>query len=295
MAHALSVITDDRYAPYTEVLLKSLDRAYPRHPDTVILGIDLSEDWKTRLLRYGRTRFVALPETERLKGPLLKDDRVSSAEAVYAGSFFWKHGFPEYDRMAKLDADMLVLGSLDELWSNERFLMIRDAYAGPRLIFRVPNDPAVIALMQTDGLTPPTQLGNGGMYVLPRQLRTREEYERLVSLTRRYGPHVMWAEQSILNLWMAMHGITPVNDRTLNFQERFFWRYLLIDRTRIKILHMNSLPYGRARLFLLKAAYHLLPSLPGTILYLMIHLLITPWVKVWWKITKITRGFRPVE
>ncbi len=292
MPHAFFVPTDDRYAPYAELLLKSLDRSYPDHPDVLLIGVDLSETWKTRLLQYINTRFVALPEAARLTGPLVKNDSRTNAEAMYAEMFLWQHGFPEYDRIAALDADMLVLGPLDALWEGDTVAVIEDVYRGRQVIFWNPDDPAVQALLTADRIMSPQRLANCGMIVVPKHLRTPNEYAKIRNLIDRYGPHVIWGEQSILNLWMAGHGIEPIPDRTLNFQERFFLRHLLTDRKQIRILHMNSLPHGRTRLFLLRCAYHLLPSLSGTVLYLMIHLAVTPWVKVGWKIAKISRRLR---
>jgi hypothetical protein len=84
------------------------------------------------------------------------------------------------------------------------------------------------------------------------------EAERLAT---RYGPFLMWGDQSVFNLWLARNALRPVRDFRFNYQVR-----LILERRECnlyrhaKVLHFNGQGAAMPLLMALASAIIRLPG-----------------------------------
>ena len=57
---------------------------------------------------------------------------------------------------------------------------------------------------------------------IPQKYRTKENYDYLVYLTKRYFRYLKHDDQSVINMWMWKNAISPTNKIEYNYQVRFF-------------------------------------------------------------------------
>ena len=186
----------------------------------------------------------------------MRHDASMDRPIMYARWAAFTSAFDAYDTILYLDVDTLVLAPLDDLLAADGPLAFEEAYPHVEtLIFRDPEDPDLGELLRADGLGDwHWQVANAGVIALPRRCRRIEHLAEADRLARRYAPHLMWGDQSLLNLWLACNGLRAVHDFRFNYQvrlilerrERHVYRYA-------KILHFNG--QHQAMPFLMVLAY----------------------------------------
>jgi hypothetical protein len=117
-------------------------------------------------------------------------------------------------------------------------------------------------LLEEEGLagwrSPPA---NAGVVVFPRRFRTREQYAELARLTVRYGPHLRWGDQSVLNLWLARNRISPAAGVEFNYQLRLIYDVRARRECQhARVVHFNG-QHGQAPL-LMALAYRVIRGVP---------------------------------
>lgn len=264
--HALLVTVDAAYAGILNLFLKCLQRYYPDHPRLIVC----TSGWTPELFQPFCRQFPLLEWLDAAdlrfpKGPPPVGHIPSMDRPVmYARWAALTSRFDAYDTVLYLDVDMLVLGPLDELFTADRLLAFEEAYPHRNtLVFRDPADERLRQMLVKDGLGDENwqAAANAGVLALPRRYRTQEQLAEVERLAERYGPYLMWGDQSVLNLWLARNGLRPVRNFRFNYQVRLIperrERNVYADA---KILHFNG-QQGET-LYLMALSYALATFVP---------------------------------
>lgn len=247
MKHAIFLSIDRRYFPFALLYLESLDRHFPEHPDVLLHHHDLEPGQLPALARFARVRPVAVDveAMRRWPGITLSGQGVfEGASACYARYWAWSDLYDEYDNLLYMDVDVLVLGPLDGCLSGDRFRIGREAYQRFDKYFRKPDDPAVLALLEEDGIRLDGVNRNAGVMLIPRRYRSREAFAELVGITRRYLGHLSMADQTVINLWMHKHRVeTEPLGAEYNFLPGFLGEKVCspLELSRIRVFHFAGL------------------------------------------------------
>jgi hypothetical protein len=209
---------------------------------------------------------VDVANLEWTAGPPMQHREEFDHSVMYARWAALTVRFDRYDQILYLDADTLVLEPLDALLDSEQLVAFEELFPHKKnLVFNDPNAPGLKALLAADGLGDHDWniAANAGVIVLPRSVRTPGHLAAAERITRQYAPHLMWGDQSLLNIWMARYRLGVTHDCRFNYQLRLVLR----DHAHccpfrdVKILHFNG--QRPDRLFLMALAFLMMTSVPG--------------------------------
>ena len=267
MTAAVLVTVDDRYADPLHLFLGSLHRHYPRHPDVLVCTADWSAALHDRFRRlFPFVTWIDVADLEWNTGPPMKHEEAFDRSVMYARWAAFTSRFDQYDRILYLDADTLVLEPLDALVNSSQMVAFEELFPHKTtLVFTDRTDAALQALLTADGLDDHDWniAANAGVIVLPRSVRTPEHLAAAWRITSRYARHLMWGDQSLLNVWMAQYRVAVTHDCRFNYQLRL----LLEDRRRccpfrdVKILHFNGQRHDT--IFLMAVAFLMTTAVPA--------------------------------
>lgn len=266
MPNAIAVALLANYYPILVLFLESMKRSFPAHPEIVVCQKGFSpaqiEFLKTR---FSRLRIVDLTQHKFLKGPAMLNRTHYDLDAFYARFLLWTDVFADYDKVLYVDIDAFITGSLDPLFASNELLCFEESYSGPKPLFYDASDPALLQLLKEDGLTQlPEHPGNAGVLLIPRRYRAPEQLAELSRLLERYSKHLIWGDQSLINLWMARIGVRPIHDYRFNFQVR------LLEQKRegaayrdVRFFHMNGWNHLKCMEYLVQTAFVFFFLIPG--------------------------------
>jgi lipopolysaccharide biosynthesis glycosyltransferase len=241
---------DEGYARAAGVMIRSVARTLRPGVRGVahVVGLDLTEESRARLLGCGsdalEIRMVDF-DPAWLEG--LPEPRPGEAHlnaTVYICMLADRFLPPEVERYVKLDCDMIVRSSVDEL----AFADIGDAIVGGVRDFYIP------AAAMKGGVSQWRRLGldsrgpyvNGGMMVVDRPSWVAKDIEaNSLRYLHEYREHVQFLEQEALNVTLAGHWM-PLHPRW-NFQvmlDEFVkngegWVYAFVDGTELDEARAN--------------------------------------------------------
>ena len=251
--HAIVLSIDCNFYGPATLCLRSLARAFPNHPQVIVLCQDVTPAMRRRLELDFRaeTRDAVLAPEEY--GPLMQHlDQTLNASSFYARLRLWSEEFDSFEMLLFLDADMLIVRPLDGLFSGTEFFAVEDFLFSDEVIFPRPLTPAIEALLIEDKIEVPKTQANAGVFVLPRALRGKAQHRELLALLNRYATHSRYADQSIINLWMAKHHIAPVPEFDFNMQTNVVLRAPLASFDDVAILHLSAIPNPAMRLAMMR-------------------------------------------
>lgn len=267
MTAAVLVTVDARYADPLQLFLGSLHRHYPRHPDVLVCTAEWSATLHDRFRRlFPFVTWIDVADLDWNTGPPMKHEQEFDRPVMYARWAGLTSRFDRYDQILYLDADMLVLEPLDALVNSCQMVAFEELFPHKTtLVFTDRTVAALQTLLTADGLDDHDWniAANAGVMVLPRSVRTPEHLATARRITRQYAPHLMWGDQSLLNVWMARYRLAVTHDCRFNYQLRL----LIEDHTRccpfrdVKILHFNG--QRPDSLFLMAVAFLMVTSVPG--------------------------------
>ena len=267
MTASVLVTVDARYADPLHLFLGSLHRNYPHHPDVLVCTTEWSAALHDRFRRlFPFVTWVDVADLEWNTGPPMKHLEEFDRSVMYARWAALTSRFDRYDQILYLDADMLVLEPLDALVNSCRMVAFEELFPHKTtLVFTDRSDAALQALLAADGLGDHDWniAANAGVIVLPRSVRTAGHLDTAQRIARQYAPHLMWGDQSLLNVWMARYRLGVTHDCRFNYQLR-----LLLEDHRsccafrdVKILHFNG--QRPDTLFLMAVAFLITTSVPA--------------------------------
>lgn len=240
MNNCIFTVVDVNYEKYARACFNSIVENYPQHPEVLIYYEELSDDFKSFVEGLDNFRLV-YKETFDING--LNLGPVGN-KIVYKRYLLWTHEFDSYDTVLHLDVDTLVLDSLDDLFSEDQFLIFNnnEILEGVDLINR--SQEAQFALnrfgIEYDVFNPPP-FANAGIFTIPKKYRNKEQLFNLISISKNLSPYLKYADQSAINLWMILNAINVSNKIEYNFQPHFFNydtnEYALED---VKIVHFAA-------------------------------------------------------
>lgn len=282
--HVIFASVNRRFLEYAQCFLKTLQIAYPEHPEVHLYHTDLNQNECSQLSKMGRVKTVKIGFKDFKSGPAMASHHAKFADPriSYSRFLIWTRRFEDYETVVHLDTDLIVRGSLEPLFHTDKFLIFPETYTGKDAIFYNSTEPKLVAMLKEDGIAPPSRAANAGIFSVPRALRTEENFDQLMQLIDRYDAHIKWSDQSILNLWMAKKGIALTDDFTFNFQHRLLNTNKTGEVTNAKIFHLNGVDLAY-RLFLMKALSQLHRSPGGWTIYKLLDKICQSLLKLWRK------------
>lgn len=242
--NAVYICFDDAFFIWAKSCINSMRSNWPNHPKLLIdyLGS------RPEVLDY-----LDMPDVEALNAidtPGFTETLPSGPVAdriVFMRFRLWSEEFDRYDRILHLDADTLILDSLDDLFSSEHPFFVSNHERTPYVRIFHPDyatSSALNTLLREDGISYPDamdDMANAGVFLLPHRFRAPEERRQLEYLANRYGRYLAFADQSLLSLWLLTLGITPKNSYAYNYQPPFFTDpSVSCPFDEIRILHFSS-------------------------------------------------------
>lgn len=216
--HTIATVVDDRYYKYIIPWLNSIIRNYPAYPHILIYYTNLNKDQLEYLSSFERISLREINLEKNAIGPTT--DRMSSQ--AYAKYLYFLDN--KYDKILHIDPDALVLKPLDELFNyNDFFSVICINTTTLRKIKSISRKIILKAMLLQNGLVQNSRyIMNTGVLLIPQKYRTKENYDYLVYLTKRYFKYLKHWEQSVINMWMWKNNIRPTDKIEFNYQARFF-------------------------------------------------------------------------
>lgn len=248
-ARAIYCSINKKYMRFAVLFLKSLREHYPEHPPVILLHVDLTQDDILQLAEFPgvSVREIRLEDFSNFSLPdsirgSIHSYRDVDPRTIFARFLLWKPDLDNFDKVLFLDVDIIVVGKLDAMFAGEVPVFTRETYEDGRVNFSDHQAADLVSLLKEDQI----ELGpsaNAGSFMLPRRVRTDENFDLLMRLATRYEAHLAFGDQSVLNLWLWKHGIRFQADYRWNFQIR------LIDRIRSRELlrpDCNAFGLGQA-------------------------------------------------
>lgn len=228
MNNAIFIIVNSHHFHYAIAFLNSLVENWPNHP-TILCNhtADLNQEQLKRLASYDKLslHLLELKPEEIGNRPVHKSDGMLVA---YGKFRLWSNLYEAFDTLLFLDVDTLVLKPLDDLIQEQDFKIFR---AEHRL--QLYGDPDEIRTkLSEDGLLDYFNANlvhegigaNTGVMVIPKPIRTQDNYECLLSLLDRYKAYdKWWADQSTINIWMLKKNIPRPSNTELRYNFLTFY------------------------------------------------------------------------
>lgn len=253
-SRAIAVNIGSNYFDITKIWLGSLKRNYPEHPVVVILYRGLSTEQKQYFENTAAVRIVDVDSCEYKTGPNMLNMEQYDSKVFYARFLIWTDLFSEYDKVLYMDVDCLVMAPLDSVFEKGDFVIFQEAFKTDDSVLLEQNSPLIQnKLVEDDIAQLPNPAGNAGLFVVSKELRSPEQLQLLHSLQDRYHEHLIWGDQSVINLWMSKLDLKPIHDFRFNFQIRLF------DQKReygayktMHLLHFNGMNTSNYLLLMMK-------------------------------------------
>lgn len=249
MKNAIYIAIDNNFERYARACFNSIEKNYPNHPDILIFTHEkLNEKFETYINTLNNFYIKQFPKKETFEnlGPV-------GNSIVYDKYILWTDIFDEYENILHLDADILVLKPLDDLFNYGEFTIFNnneilesvnilnnfpiDIELKYEIIKRINDKNISFKLLNNEKI----KMCNGGVFLIPKKYRTEKNYNELIDITIRYNNNLQYADQSAITLWCYFNNIDISDNIEFNFQPHFFNyennKYELDD---IYIIHFAS-------------------------------------------------------
>jgi len=237
--NAIFMSIDQRFLQCVRICLSSMEYFYKNHPEIIVYHTDLTDIQIVELSKI--TSNISFIKNHCKKaGPVM--DHLTwtvNPNVFYARFLLWKDPkFNEYNNILHLDADTIILWSLDSLFKKKKFFMVKEAYLWDDQLFYDFNDKELSKKISKDWIDIENREWNAGVFLLPKDLRTDENYNELIKILDDYWKRIKRADQSIINIWMYKHNFRLSSLYKYNYQHRLLIRKWWIGKT-TKIIHFN--------------------------------------------------------
>lgn len=235
---------DRSFFPMLELCLESLYKNYNWNYDIVICHTDFGEYEQRRLFKYKNIVFLKNNLPKNKIGPIM--GHLSSSidpKVFYARFLIWELDFfQQYDKILHLDADMLVIKDLNELFSSDDFFIVKEVYEWNDSIFL--NELGISKLERNWIYMNFKYTANCWMFLVPKKNRTVAIYDEFIKILEIYKEDIKRGDQSIINIRIANNNITISSNFSYNFQHRLLLDINFHDQFKdAKIIHFNGIDY----------------------------------------------------
>lgn len=244
--NAIFISFDDNYLSYAKSCINSILSNYPSHPTILINYSGKHKVVDQKYISSGRIKFLHLSNDFGFSlGPIKNS-------IVYDRLLLWSDLFGEFEKILHLDADTIVLQPLDELFESSEFYITSDNHKLARALkihdqrirhnmdsHKTKQCNSLIVEDDLQSINKLHKMGNAGVFVIPRKNRGKSEFNAIMQLANRYNEYLAYADQSIISLWCARHGIEPKKHLKFNYQVRFLVD-CKTDVDDIHILHFSG-------------------------------------------------------
>ena len=268
---AVVVITDGDLFYSARKLLRELIRHLGSEADIFCLHDGLSAAQLAELTRLGDVSLRAIPKVYAGFSDARVRPQPQKAHLFFSRFECWTESFSDHDPVVYIDVDTIVRGPLTELLKS-------DWYAAPERpgasVFIEGAGQDLHALLDADGFPrQPQDRANAGVLALGRNRRRAADFDQLMRLTRRYGPYLQSADQSVINLWMHQNGLEASTDRRFNFlvRDAINARRGFATLREARVLHFNGFSPAPRRLAIDNARFWLAVPAVGTALFYLTH------------------------
>lgn len=286
--NAVFVALNRRFFDCATIFLRSLFKVYPNCPDILVFHTDLTPRERGFMEKYPSVKTVQISSADFETGPPMATHRPKLADPVisYARFLIWTDHMKDYETVLHLDTDLLILKPFEELFAKKQFTIFEETYQAEDALFYDARHPELLRLLQEDSIQPPRVVANCGVFTVPKKDRTPENRELLTYLLKRYSKFIKWADQSVINLWMAKKGIMVNPNNQHNFQHRLIVKSSdAKGLSGAKIFHFNGVDLTY-RVFLMRCASVLAGHSAGWKLYRLIFNASDLILRLWRKLNK---------
>lgn len=232
---------DRDFIPILELCLDSMLKNYNGNYDIVVCHVNFLETEKIKLCKHKNIIFLENNITKNEIWPIM--GHLSSninPKVFYARFLIWSSDFfDQYDKVLHLDADMLVLNDLSDLFAFNNFTIVKEVYEWDDSVFLSETGKWK---SESNWIYLNTKFtANCWMFLVPKKFRTKKNYKELIEILKVYKQDIKRADQSILNIRIAKNNINILSDFSYNFQHR-----LILDNKfnnqlkKASIIHFNG-------------------------------------------------------
>jgi hypothetical protein len=248
-------VVDASFYAIARLFIRLLRQNYPDHPDVFFHAVNLDAAQVQNLASPPRVRCEPVRFDAFDGFPVIAAHCGASAQSLYGRFHIWKDGFHDYGNIIYIDIDTVVLGSLQHLCTMREFFIVKDVYSEMLLdaVVLDPTSRTLNRLFAQDRIPPRLAAANGGVFVVPRRYRTADAFDEIVTLGHRYRDYLRWADQSVLNLWIAYRDIQVSSLLAYNYQYSLLRPGPISDE--IRIVHLNGMT-SHVRLAVMWVALH---------------------------------------
>jgi lipopolysaccharide biosynthesis glycosyltransferase len=229
--NAIVMIFDENFADYARTCINSIKINYKEHPVILAMYTGNNENTINQMNSIAGIKLILWSkEFDKLIG--LNAATVNLGHVNYDKMYYkyilWTHLFDEYDKVLYLDVDILVIKSLNEVFTFKNFFSVSDYTSSPEYRVFYPafvDDPVLRSLLEKDNLPFPggkNDMLNAGMFMIPKNYRNEYYLEQLLYITHTYNDYMMFADQSAISLWCHLNKIEITKNWRYNFQLCFY-------------------------------------------------------------------------
>jgi hypothetical protein len=227
---------DQSYEKYVKPCINSIEKNWVNHPEILMFATGLNKDFEEWLINKN-IKIIKKDININFKnlGPV-------NNKIVYKKYICWDYEtFKDYDNVLHLDCDTLILKSVDDIINSNEFMCYDDneILGQKNRLFKF-EDNNLNKLLKKYNITN-TVMCNAGVFLIPKNYRTKENYDLLISLTNEFEKYIKYADQSIISLFCHILNISIHNNVYYNFQPHFLnYKDRNYDFNEIKILHFAA-------------------------------------------------------
>lgn len=264
MKNLIVLSINSEFLALCHLFLKVIKKNYCNHPEILIWHSGLSQKELDSFKNYAKIKLEENPLELSFKASTMKSHfHDDASRTLYSRFELWSKRFDSYDGIIFMDVDMYVTDSLEEVFNKSEFFSVQDPFANSdRKVFSEKKEKEITERLKEDDIRIPKSAANGGFLYIPKKCRTEDNYQLLWSLQKKYHRDVLWADQSILALWMGENGLEASESEDYNLQvRRLIHKEHLKKLDSAKVIHFNGIPGEKWKLFLMKC-FNLLEKLP---------------------------------
>lgn len=234
--HAIFMAFDDNHFHYAKSCINSIKANYPEHPIILISYSGNNENVLFFIKEKTNTKLIYVKHDYHYNLGSMPSN------IVYKRFNLWTDQFDEYENILHLDADTIVLKPLDALFKKNEFFICSD-HSKTANIF---DSPTIHTknLLKADGICIDNiidEMGNAGIYLIPKKYRTEKYYQDLIRLAEKYHHHVSYGDQSIISLWAHLQKIAITDEYEYNCQIRFLYdKSITLKVENLTIIHFSG-------------------------------------------------------